>query len=62
MRRVSCLVTHEYFIVVPLEVIPRSVFDCVVSHGPTYYFSLVHLEAKIEKFSHEHLRVQRQLK
>lgn len=48
--------TQNYFIVLPLEVIPRSVFDVVVTHGTTYYFSRVHLEAKIEKFSHKHLR------
>ena len=57
----SCSRTQNYFIVLPLEVIPRSVFDCFVAHGPAYYFSPVHLEAKIEKFSHEHLRAQKQL-
>lgn len=56
----SCSRTQHYF-VLPLEVIPRSVFDCFVAHGPAYYFSPVHLEAKIENFSHEHLRAQKQL-
>ena len=38
----------KYFIyVLPLEVIPHSVFDCVVIHAPICYFSRVHLGAKI---------------
>lgn len=61
MRTVSGPRTQNYFIVLPLEVIPRSVFDVVVTHGTTYYFSRVHLEAKIEKFSHKNLRALKQL-
>ena len=52
---------HRYYIVLPLEVIPRSVFDCVVTHASTCYFFRVRLEAKIEKFSHKHQRAQKQL-
>lgn len=33
--------------------IPRSAFDCVVIHAPVYYFSRVHLEAKIKQFLHQ---------